>query len=260
MRRRRLPRREPAPDLKADTDVFTTFEGDNTVLLQLVAQGPADRVQECFHELGTLGKIRFGAGIFTEALLERTSTRGRWSRRSSPPPRRATPTPPRGGAGPGRQLELFQDRERHLLEGVALRLQRAIKADDQFAVFNDAQDHLIGGRPRPRRPRRPRGLRRRGRGCPDPDARALLRRVCDLYALTVIEANRGWYLEHERLAPVESKQVIARVNALCAQLRPHARDLVDGFGIPDAWLGTELLEPLPGTVDREPAADPAAVA
>ena len=25
--------------LKADTDVFTTFEGDNTVLLQLVAKG-----------------------------------------------------------------------------------------------------------------------------------------------------------------------------------------------------------------------------
>ena len=29
------------PQLKADTDVFTTFEGDNTVLLQLVAKGAA---------------------------------------------------------------------------------------------------------------------------------------------------------------------------------------------------------------------------
>ena len=32
--------------LKADTDVFTTFEGDNHVLLQLVAKGPADRLRQ----------------------------------------------------------------------------------------------------------------------------------------------------------------------------------------------------------------------
>ena len=30
--------------LKADTDVFTTFEGDNTVLMMLVARGAADRL------------------------------------------------------------------------------------------------------------------------------------------------------------------------------------------------------------------------
>jgi acyl-CoA oxidase len=27
-------------------------------------------------------------------------------------------------------------------------------------------------------------------------------------------------------------------------LRPHAQTLVDAFGIPREWLGTELLEPV----------------
>ena len=36
---RATSRRTGCPALKADTDVFTTFEGDNTVLLQLVAKG-----------------------------------------------------------------------------------------------------------------------------------------------------------------------------------------------------------------------------
>ena len=59
-----------------------------------------------------------------------------------------------------------------------------------------------------------------------------------------IEKNKGWYLEHGRISPARSKQVPAAVNDLCAELRPHAQSLVDAFGIPRAWLGTELLEPL----------------
>ncbi len=51
VRRGRLPGREPAHDLKADTDVFTTFEGDNTVLLQLVAKGLLTNYQSDFADL-----------------------------------------------------------------------------------------------------------------------------------------------------------------------------------------------------------------
>ena len=41
--------------LKADTDVFTTFEGDNTVLLQLVAKGLLTDYRESFGKLDPLG-------------------------------------------------------------------------------------------------------------------------------------------------------------------------------------------------------------
>jgi acyl-CoA oxidase len=48
------------------------------------------------------------------------------------------------------------------------------------------------------------------------------------------------------MTPARSKAVTAAVNDLCARLRPHAQDLVDAFGIPPAWLGTELLQPPEG--------------
>ncbi|MBT8189403.1 MAG: acyl-CoA dehydrogenase family protein, partial [Bacteroidia bacterium] len=38
--------------LKADTDIFTTFEGDNTVLMQLVAKGVLTNFKQSFHDDG----------------------------------------------------------------------------------------------------------------------------------------------------------------------------------------------------------------
>ena len=43
--------------LKADTDVFTTFEGDNTVLLQLVAKGLLTDYQRRVRDLDQLGMV-----------------------------------------------------------------------------------------------------------------------------------------------------------------------------------------------------------
>ena len=48
--------------LKADTDVFTTFEGDNTVLLQLVAKNLLTDYRDAFGELDPLGLAQFVAG------------------------------------------------------------------------------------------------------------------------------------------------------------------------------------------------------
>jgi hypothetical protein len=41
--------------------------------------------------------------------------------------------------------------------------------------------------------------------CTDPSARALLKAVCDLCALSTVEADKGWFLEHGRLTPARSK-------------------------------------------------------
>jgi acyl-CoA oxidase len=64
--------------------------------------------------------------------------------------------------------------------------------------------------------------------------------LCDLYALTTVEAERGWFFEHGRLPPPRAKAVIAEINALCARLRPHARTLVDAFGIPDEAVAASI--------------------
>lgn len=214
------------PGLKADTDVFTTFEGDNTVLLQLVAKGLLTDYRDNFADLSPLATARLVAEQLMGAVLERLPTRSI----VSPALRdRAWHT------------DLFADREQHVLEGLARRLRAAASSDnDPFDVFNDAQDHVL----------------RAGRAhidrlvldaftaaiarCADAAAQALLNEVCDLYALSVVEADRAWFLEHGRLTAQLSKKVVSEVNALCKSLRPYARTLVDGFAIPEQYVTTPL--------------------
>ena len=230
------------PSLKADTDVFTTFEGDNTVLLQLVAKGLLTDYRDTFGNLDTLGMVRFGARQLTGVVVERTAARGLVQRLIASAPGRDSE---KGPTDRGWQLDLFEDREKHLLETLARRLRAAGKAGaDAFGVFNDAQDHVVEAA----RAHVDRVVLEAFvaaiDACTDQAASAMLGTVCDLYALSTIEADKGWYLEHGRITPARSKQVTAAVNDLCGVLRPHAQTLVDAFGIPREWLGTELLEPV----------------
>jgi acyl-CoA oxidase len=218
--------------LKADTDVFTTFEGDNTVLLQLVAKSLLTGYKDSFEDLSPLAAARFVAEQLLDAVAERTSARKVVDRLT--------------GGDDGQvlfdrewHLKLFQDREEHVLEGVANRLRKAGK--DPFGVFNAAQDHVLrAGRVHVDRLVLESFVAAIAR-CEDPEAKVLLERVCDLYALANIEADRAWFLEHGRLTAGRSKAVVAAVNTLCADLRPHARTLVDAFAIPEQFLAAPML-------------------
>lgn len=220
--------------LKADTDVFTTFEGDNTVLYQLVAKGLLTNYKDQFEQLGTLGMARFVADQFVEAVVETTSARSLVQRLIAASPRRDSEDVL---FDRGWQLKQFQEREKHVVDGLARRLRRATgDGADAFAVFNDAQDHvLLAARAHMDRVVLEAFVAAIER-CEDEGAKQLLERVCDLYALSEIEADRGWFLEHERLSPGMSKSVTAAVNGLCAALRPHAVDLAQAFGVPRQWL------------------------
>ena len=221
------------PGLKADTDVFTTFEGDNTVLLQLVAKGLLTQYKDAFGNLSPLATARLVAERFLGAVAERTAARKVVDRLTEGDDREAL-------FDREWQLKLFQDREQHVLEGVADRLRKA--GPDPFDVFNAAQDHVLrAGRVHVDRLVLEAFAGAIGR-CEDPDTKVLLGRVCDLYALANIEADRAWFLEHGRLSAGRSKAVIAAVNALCAELRPYARTLVDGFGIPGQYLAAPMLD------------------
>ncbi|HEY0448927.1 acyl-CoA dehydrogenase [Actinophytocola sp.] len=214
------------PGLKADTDVFTTFEGDNTVLLQLVAKGLLTDYRDNFADLSPLATARLVAEQLMGAVLERLPARKLVSPALHD---RAWHT------------DLFEDREQHILAGLARRLRAAASSDnDPFEVFNDAQDHvLLAGRAHIDRLVLDAFVAAIDT-CADAPAKALLTRVCDLYVLSTIEADRAWFLEHGRLTPQLAKKVVAEVNALCKELRPHARTLVDAFAIPEQYLATQL--------------------
>ena len=61
--------------LKADSDIFTTFEGDNTVLMLLVAKGLLTDYQAEFGELNPVELVTFVAGQAVETVIERLFAR-----------------------------------------------------------------------------------------------------------------------------------------------------------------------------------------
>ncbi|MHC8503793.1 acyl-CoA dehydrogenase family protein [Pseudonocardia artemisiae] len=219
------------PQLKADTDVFTTFEGDNTVLLQLVAKGLLSEYGARVKGLSPLGMARFVGDQVAGAVVERSGVQALVGQVRH-----------RDLRDRAYQRRLLADREEHLLASLARRLRAALAPGaDQFGIFNAAQNHLL----RAARAHVDRvvfdafaaAVERTG----DAGVRALLAQVCDLHALSVIEAERAWFVEHGRFTAARSRAVTAAVNELCGALRPHARTLVDGFGIPEGWLACPLL-------------------
>ena len=79
--------------------------------------------------------------------------------------------------------------------------------------------------------------------CEDDEARKVLNMVCDLYALSVIEDDKAWYIAHRYLSTERAKAVTRGINERCRTLRPHAEMLVDGFGIPEQLRYAEMLHP-----------------
>ena len=217
------------PQLKADTDVFTTFEGDNTVLLQLVAKTLLSDYGRRVGRLDLAGKARFAADLVVDTIAERTGLRALLSRRDV--------------RGRAYQRWLLTEREEHLLANAAQRMRKALAPGaDSFAIFNATQDHLlVAARAHVDRLVFDAFAAAVDRAA-DADVRTLLAQVHCLYALSMIEGDRAFFIEHGYLTPGRAKAVTQGVNALCGALRPHARTLVDGFGIPEAWLACPLLD------------------
>ena len=226
------------PQMKADTDVFTTFEGDNTVLLQLVAKGLLTNYRDEFGSLDMLGMVRFVADQMVVRVTERFAGRTLIEALIDAVPGREEDA---DLFDRGYHLELFEWRERHVIEGVARRIKRGIDSGgDPFVVFNAAQDHvLLAAKANIERIVLEDFVAAIDR-CDDPDLAEVLNTLCDLHALSSIERERGWFLEHGRLSPRRAKAVISAVNALCTKVRPHAVALVDAFGIPDEALAAPI--------------------
>jgi acyl-CoA oxidase len=229
-------------ELKADTDVFTTFEGDNTILLQLVAKSLLTGYRDEFGELNPIGLAGFVAGQVWETVVERTAAREIIQRLTD-------------DLVPGREREedlldreyhlgLLRWREEHILTGAARRLKRGIDdGGDPFAVFNDSQDHVLATARAHAEREIAEAFAAAVERCPDPQLQRVLGLLCDLHSLAEIERDRAWFQEHGRISSTRAKMITRRVNALCAQLRPLAGELVDAFGIPDELIAAPIGTP-----------------
>ena len=229
--------------LKADTDVFTTFEGDNHVLLQLVAKGLLTDYSSEFEDMDQFGMVRFVAGVAVETVVERTAVHKLFQSIRDLLPGGDEWDQEAGLLDPNYQLAMLRFREEHMLGGVARRLKRGIDSGmSPGAVFSRVQDHVIATARAHTERLVLEAFVAKAAAVPDGDTKVALNLLCDLYALTTIEADRAWFMEHGRLSSARSKAISREVSGLCRKIRPIAVDLVDAFGVPDAMLRSpELL-------------------
>ena len=215
--------------LRADLDVFVTFEGDNTVLLQLVAKRLLADYSREFKDVDAGGVARYVAGRAADAALHRT------------PLLRAVQTLSDGGnvrrsAGQLRETEtqraLLHERVDAMVAEVAQALRPATRASraTAAALFDAYQHELIETARAHAEVIQWEAFTAALERVEDPGTRRVLTWLRDLFGLVVIERNLAWYLINGRLSAGRARTVTSYIDRLLTRLRPYAQDLVDAFG------------------------------
>lgn len=226
--------------LKADTDVFTTFEGDNHVLTQLVAKELLTAYADDVKGMSPAQWVRFAANFAGERVLKRTAAQ---TIMQTIVDTRQDNEEEGSLFNRGTQVKMFEDREEYMLASVARRLQGKSKEMSPFDAFNSVQDHVLHAAKAHVDRIILEAFVAGIDTCEDEKAREILGVVCDLYALSVIEDDKSWFIEHRFLSVERSKAVTRGINDRCRKLRPHAELLVEGFGIPEQLRYAEMLHP-----------------
>jgi len=213
--------------LRADLDIYATFEGDNNVLLQLVAKRLLTDYSRKF--------AGADAGVMARYVVEQAADRAYHSGLRSLAQTIADFGSTARSVGQLRdaqvQRELLTDRVETMVGEIAGRLRTAKgrSKKDAADIFNAQQNELIEV------------ARAHGEllqwesftaaiGKADPANVAVLTWLRDLFGLGLIEKHLAWYLIHGRLSPKRAQAVTAYIDRLIARLRPHALDLVKAYG------------------------------
>ena len=68
-----------------------------------------------------------------------------------------------------------------------------------------------------------------------------------LYALSMIEEHKGWYLENGYIERRKSVYISKMVDELCLKTRADSVELVDAFGVPDKLIKAPIATEYPYT-------------
>lgn len=210
--------------LKNDSEIYTTFEGDNTVLMQLVAKSRLTEFKQEFSNMNVFGILNYVADQASTSISERN-------------PFITRNTDEEHLLDFEFYLNAFKYRERDILTSSAKRLKKLISGGlDSFDAFNVSQHHLVQvAMAHVERVILEQFILQVGR-TKDEGCKKVLTKLCQLFALSQMEKNRGWYLESGYLEGVKTKAIRKMVNHLCWDIRQEAVPLVDAFKIPESCL------------------------
>ncbi|WP_260853611.1 acyl-CoA dehydrogenase [Kocuria palustris] len=227
------------PLLRADLDVYATFEGDNTVLMQLVAKRLLGDFAKGLSGLPPAGKARWAAGRAAEATFSRSGLRGLSQvLRDTGDPRRSV----NFLRDPETQHALLSDRVSTMVEEAAENMRGADRSDPEAAAqaFDRNQHRLIEAARAHAELLKWEAFTRALDEIDDDGTRQVMIWLRDLFGLTVIDENLGWYLAHGRLSLMRGRMIDAYLQRLVGRLRPHIMDVVAAFDFPQELLRAKI--------------------
>lgn len=211
--------------LRGDIDVWTTFEGDNTVLYQLLAKGLLTEYRQEFAEIGVIRLLGRRARRALKAMNPVSARRDDEDHLRDPV----------------QQLALLRYREDRILDAAARRLRAAMKQDPQRAMF-EVQDHLMhlaeAHVERVALEAVQEQVERAG-----PRLAPLLALLRDTFWATAVERDLAWFMMSGIVETPKAKAIRYLGNKCCEELRPIAEEITDGFGIPPEVLAAPIAFP-----------------
>ncbi len=217
--------------LRSDLDLFTTMEGDNRVLNLMVARNLL---------------TDFKRGIDRSRLLNALSWAGKSVNlvaQSNFSTRKATSEELNNQSFFDKALRFKVDSLRYSL---ARRVRARLAEDmDIFDALALCQDHCLALANAHCEEKAYRCLRNMIESNPPGWDRRLLERALALFALSRIEADRGWFLEQGYINGRQSQTIRNEVLALCAQMAADAPIIVDAFELSPQSLNCPMLESSP---------------
>jgi acyl-CoA oxidase len=216
-------------DLKADSDIFTTFEGDNTVLLQLVAKGLLTEFRQSFHDDGFRAVMRYLGGKISNTFTELN-------------PYFTGNTSVEHLLSPEFHTEALEYREQKILLSLSDRMRNYLgKRLDPYEAFLKCQSHMLVLAKAYVENLVYHEFAQSIEQAPAGPEREMLEKVAAYFALHCIQEDKGWFLEAEYVGPEKSKAIRSVLNKLTQELRPEVGALVEAFGIQAVSLNAEIL-------------------
>src|SRR6201987_6213872 len=213
--------------LKADADIFATFEGDNTVLMQLVAKNLLGELKDQLKEMNPGRIARFFLDQRLKALKKRFMD---------------LTTANASLLNPEQQLAYFRFRESTLLLRAGSKFRRLTRhrAMDAYSAFIHLQPELLELAEAYAERQVLESFLEAVAHVPEQTLQRPLRKLADLFALYHLEKHKGWFLENGFMGGRRAIAITSNVTRLCQEVRQDAVALVDAVGIPDTCLGAPI--------------------
>lgn len=233
--------------LRQDLDIYVTFEGDNNVLLQLVAKRLLADYAKGFKNADAAAIAGLVAAQVGEVAVNRSGLRALGQSIQDFGSRARSIGFVRGADA---QRQLLTDRVHTMVAEIAGRLKGVgqLSTTPAAALFNSNQNELIEAASAHAELLEWEAFTDALAGVTDPGTKKVLTWLRDLFGFTLIEKHLAWYLVNGRLSSTRATAVTDYIDdRLLPRLRAHALDLVDAFG----FEPEHLRAPIASGAERE---------